>query len=409
MWLFDRIRTIPDITRYWSSVSPDKVALIEGAASRTYAELNRRSNTLAGRMRNVGIRRGSRVGYLGKNSIAFFEVWFAASKIGCPIAPFNWRCAAEELLVLFDDASVSIVFVAEEFRDVVELLRPRAQAGFEIVSFSASGSDRDSLMDWAGDVRFDLQEDMPQRSDAALLTYTSGTTGRPKGVQAMQEAFQYSFLSSCLEPALSFSRDDIMLMAMPNFHLGGSWVSLAALYFGGAVSIIPSFDPQAVVDALRRDRPTLLSLVPTAIQILLNRSDFSVADYSSVRSILYFGSPIGRELLNSARKKLDCHLTQLYGASEAWILTALDNRQHSEGSDTRLGSCGRPLPLVTMKTVDPAGNELPNGNVGEVVVRTPMIFESYYNQREATRNVLKDGWYRTGDLGWRDSSTARRT
>lgn len=351
----------------------------------------------------MGLTPGSGVGFLGKNSIEFFEAWFAASEIRCPVVPLNWRSAPEELLALLKDASPSVLFVSEEFYEVILQLRQRTSVEFEVVRFDPSADDLGDAPDsqLAGESET-LSDCRATAGDIALRTYTSGTTGRPKGVEATQEAFQFSFLCSCLEPTLQFTPDDILLMAMPNFHLGGSWVSLGALYFGAAVSIIPAFDIELFLAALRRDRPTVLPLVPTAIQMLLARPDFSEQDYACVRSIRYFGSPIGRELLNAARAKLQCELTQLYGASEAWILTALDNRQHLEGTDTRLSSCGRALPLVSVKIVNAEGQEVSDGTVGEVAVRTPAMFVGYYNQPEATREALTDGWYHTGDLGWRD-------
>ena len=303
MWLFDEIRNVPDIIRYWALKSPDKVALIDGPATRTYAQLDRRSSGLANRMLKMGVQRGSNVGFCGKNAIEFFEVWFAASKIACAIAPFNWRSAAEELVELLNDAKPPLIFVSAEFLDAVQKISERTESKFEIVQFDQPGSAEDYLANWIGGCRWAAVQAPLSGSDVALLTYTSGTTGRPKGVQATHEAFRYSFLATSLEPTLNFSEADMMLMAMPNFHLAGSWVCLGALYCGGAVTIIPAFEPQSFLASLRRDRPTVVPLVPAAIQLLLNRPDFAEDDYSSINSILYFGSPIGRELLNSGSKE----------------------------------------------------------------------------------------------------------
>jgi long-chain acyl-CoA synthetase len=191
-------------------------------------------------------------------------------------------------------------------------------------------------------------------------------------------------------------------MAMPNFHLGGSWVCLSALYYGGAISIIPAFEPTLFIEALRRDRPTILPLVPTAIQLMVTKFDLRESDCDCVRSILYFGSPIGRELMNTALKKLRCEFSQLYGTTEAYFLTILNHQQHITGSDQRLSSCGAALPLVSMKVVGSDDKEVPNGTIGEIAVRTPMMFNGYYRQPELTKDVLRGGWYHTGDLGWRD-------
>lgn len=399
MWLFDEIKNIPDIVRYWAAKTPDKIALIDGEVTRTYAELDRRSNSLANRMLQMGIRPGANIGFLGKNTLEFYEVWFAACKIACPIAPFNWRSPAEELAGLVADAKPPVIFASAEFADVLREIEGRTPGAFVIVPF---GSGEDRLAAWIGAAAATPVQLPLALADVALLTYTSGTTGRPKGVQANQEAFQYSFLCTSLEPALSLRTSDIIVMTLPNFHLGGNWVCLGALYHGGAVTMIPAFDPELFVKVLRRDRPTIVPLVPTAIQMLLNRPDFSEADYSSIRSILYFGSPIGRELLDLARKKLGCEFSQFYGATEAWFLTILNHKEHIDAVGERLASCGVALPLVSLKVVDAAGKEVANGTVGEILARTPMMFAGYFGQPEATKAAFHDGWYHTGDLGRRD-------
>ena len=402
MWLFDEVRNVPDIIRYWASKTPNKIALIDGPATRTYAQLDQRSNGLANRMLKMGVQQGSNVGFYGKNAIEFFEVWFAASKIACAIAPLNWRSAAEELVALVNDAKPSLIFVSAEFLDAVQKISERTESKFEIVQFDQPGGPKDHLANWIEDCRWASVQAPLTGNDVALLTYTSGTTGRPKGVQATHEAFQYSFLGTSLEPTLNLSGNDTMLMAMPNFHLAGSWVCLGALYYGGTVTIIPAFELQAFLTSLRRDRPTVVPLVPAAIQLLLNRPDFLQDDYSSIRSILYFGSPIGRELLNLALAKLRCELNQYYGTTGTWFLTVLNHKQHLSGGEGRLASCGLPLPLVSMKIVDADDDEVPNGTVGEILVRTPMAFAGYFKQPDVTASVLTDGWYRTGDLGRRD-------
>jgi acyl-CoA synthetase (AMP-forming)/AMP-acid ligase II len=402
MWRFAEIRQVPDIVRYWASKRPDKIALIEGAATRTYAELDRRSNGIASRLLEKGVRAGAHIGFVGRNSTEFFEVWFAAGKAGCAIAPFNWRSSTEELIELLDDAKPPLVFVSVEFLDVMRLVRKRCRERFEIVDFDPSGKLDDRLARWSEDIEISDPRVPLNGCEISLLTYTSGTTGRPKGVQAAHNAFHYSFLCASLEPAMAWRDDDVMLMSMPNFHLGGNWVSLAALYHGAALSILPAFEPVSFLETLRRDRPTIIPLVPTAIQILLNTPELSEDDFSSVRLVMYFGSPIGAEILHRAIKTFRCEFHQFYGATETWIISILRHEQHVSGDALRLASCGVPLPLINVKVVDQGGAEVPDGAVGELLVRTPVAFAGYWNRPEATAEVLHEGWYRTGDLGRRD-------
>jgi len=193
-----------------------------------------------------------------------------------------------------------------------------------------------------------------------------------------------------------------MLMSMPNFHLAGSWVSLAALYHGATLSILPAFEPGAFFEVLRRDRPTITPLVPAAIQSLLDRPDLKADDFSSLRSVMYFGSPIAPDMLRRATQALGCEFHQFYGTTETWFLSILRHEHHVSGHPNRLASCGVPLPLVGIKVVDGKGDEVPFGTVGELLARTPMVFSGYLRRPEATAEVLREGWYHTGDLGRQD-------
>jgi acyl-CoA synthetase (AMP-forming)/AMP-acid ligase II len=242
----------------------------------------------------------------------------------------------------------------------------------------------------------------PADGDTALLCYTSGTTAQPKGVPISHRAFQRWFLGASLEPAETWSSDDVALMVMPNFHLAGSWVSLPALYHGGTLAILPAFDPKAFLAAVTEYRPTVTCLVPTAMQLLLDSPETTAYDFSSLRRILYAGSPIPAATLRCAIEVFDCDLVQFYGTTETYIITMLRPQQHDPDNPQLLTSCGGPLPLVEIKLVDELGDEVADGEVGEVLVRSPWMFSGYWNRPDASAAVLTDGWYRTGDLGRRD-------
>lgn len=398
-WRFDAIRTVPDIVRYWAKRRPDKVALIEGDAQLTYAQLDAASDRLAHRLTELGISTGATVGYLGKNSIDFWKIWFAANKAGGTMAPFNWRCTIEELVAIIGDAAPPAIFTRAEFVPTLEAVRSRLGSGFEIVACDADGLDR-----WAGLATDAAGLPCPGPNDVALLSYTSGTTGVPKGVEATHEAFAYSFLCGVLEPDMAFRAGDVMLMSMPNFHLGGSWVSLAALYHGQTLSLIPAFDAQACLAAMRRDGVTIAPLVPAAIQLLLDQPGVGPEAFGALRSVIYFGSPIGAGLMARAVATMGCNLSQYYGTTETWFLTILRHAHHVDDGSGRLASCGLPLPLVSIRIDDSRGGEARPGEIGEVLARTPMMLAGYRNRPDATAEVLRDGWYRTGDLGRKDDA-----
>jgi acyl-CoA synthetase (AMP-forming)/AMP-acid ligase II len=393
-WRFREIRNIADIPRYWAHTTPEKPALVNATRQLNWAALNARANAIANRLAEFGVPPGTPVGYLGKNAPEFFEIWFGCAKAGCALTPFNWRCAIEELVAIVEDAAPPIIFVSDEFLSTLDAVKARTGARFHIVPFGVDG-----LTTWLDGAAETDPLILLTPGDIALISYTSGTTGRPKGVLASHEAFAWSFLSGVLEPAMSATAEDVMLVSMPGFHLGGSWISLSALYRGATLSILPTFDPTDFIAAAARDGATMAALVPTAIQRLLSRPVGELDALKSLRFIMYFGSPAGADLLLRAAELLDCRLAQCYGTTESWIISMLDHEQDLPCHPHRLASAGRALPLVSVKIAAPNGVELPIGSVGEILVRSPAALSGYHNQPEALAEAMYDGWYRTGDLG----------
>ena len=397
----DEIATVPDIVRFWAARASRTVALIGDSGVICYGVLDRRSSYVANRLREVGIQPGNHVGYLGMNSVGFFDAWFGAGKIGCAFAPFNWRLAPAELAEIIDDAQPAIVFVEAAFAEKMQAIRARTPARFEVVVFDRTVNEG-GLQNWAAGAPAKDPEVAVDASDPCLLAYTSGTTGRPKGVVLSHDAIRHSFLSAAREEAMRWTRDDTILLSMPNFHLGGSCVALQALYNGAKVSVVPGFDVASAFERIARDRVTILPLVPSALQMLLDNPAIKSTDLSSLRTIMYFGSAIGAETVRRARDLIGCNLVQHYGTTETWIVTVLRPEDHDVSRPTRLASCGVAVPLVEMRIVDAAGAEVAAGTVGQVMVHSPTAFSGYLRQPDATRAVMKDGWYATGDLGFVD-------
>jgi len=327
-------------------------------------------------------------------------VWFGAARAGCALTPLNWRSAGAELTELVKDARIPLLVASVEFAEAAHRVRDAASA--DVVVFGTAGPG--GLDEWLDRFSGPDRAITVHESDTALLAYTSGTTGRPKGARLSHRAFANWFLISSLEPTETWQDTDVMLMVMPNFHLAGSWVSVTALYHGGSIAMLPAFEPSAMLEAIDRYRPTIACLVPTAITMLLEHPGIAGHDFSSLRRLLYAGSPIGPETLRRAISTFGCELTQFYGTSETFIITLLRPEQHDPDDPQILASCGEPVPLVDVRIVDAEGAEVPPGAIGEVLVRSPLMFSGYWNQPEATAAVLTGGWYHTGDLGRRDDA-----
>ncbi|MBY4575617.1 hypothetical protein ACN94_18850 [Gordonia paraffinivorans] len=404
MWRHRSIRTIPDIARYWSANRPGKVALTDGNASVSYTELDRRSSQVAQAAIAAGVASGDRVGYVGRNSIVFWEAWLGINKAGATFVPLNWRFAVPEFVSLVDDAGLRLVFTEAELVPTMQEVQQLAAVPFTIVVYGGSAADEVDYENWlAGHDAIDPQLPVSVE-DASLLAYTSGTTGLPKGAPVTHRAFDTWFMMATQEPTEESFDDDIVLMVMPNFHLAGSWLTLSGIYHGNTIAIVGQFDPNTFFDAVETLQPTVMCLVPTAIQMIVQHPKVHETDFGSVRRILYAGSPIAADVIRLALDRLGCELEQFYGTTETYIITILRPEAHDPGDPERIASCGSPFPFVEVRVTGPDGAEAPAGEVGEVLVRSPIMIDGYWNNPDATAAAFDGEWYRTGDLGRKDEA-----
>lgn len=403
MWLHYEIKTLGDIPRHYARVKPNDTALIDGLGQSSWQHLDQLSNQIASSLLASGVKPGAHVGFFGKNSSRYFELLFGVVKAGSAICPLNWRLAAAELAPVIEDAQCPLIFVDREFVDALAAVQKICPQNFRTIVFDSTSASPGEFQQWVatGDGR-DPQTRV-HGEDSALLIYTSGTTGKAKGVQLTHRGLNFMRLCEHLEPAYEWREGDVMLTVMPVFHLVGTGLSVQALYNGAAVSVLPALEPANMLKFIARDRPTICALVPTAIQMVLDHPDSKTADFSSLRLVMYAGSAISSTLLKRALTEMKCKFMQFYGATESsGAITLLRPEQHDVNDEARLRSCGTPLPLIEVKIVDPDGNEVPEGSNGEFWVRMPNMFGGYWNQPEATAAVMRDGWYRTGDAGFRD-------
>jgi len=402
MWLHADISNLADIPRFYGRTSGDRAALITARRRETFRELDQVSSRMANLFIDAGIPPGSVIGFYGKNSIEYFDALFAASKAGCALAVLNWRLSALELRSVIEDARPRLILVDADCTAVLAKSLDGAAVQVETIVFDSNSGDPTPLTQRLSACS-DVDPKQPLRpEDTAVLLYTSGTTGQPKGVQLTHGGMNFMRLCEHLESAFEWKPSDVMMFVMPNFHLVGTGLSLQGLYNGVPLSILPGLDIPNLIQTVERDRVTIFCLVPTALQMILDHPASATADLSSLRMVMYAGSPITAPLLKRAMTTLKCDFMQFYGATESCgAVTLLRPDQHDLDNEQKLKSCGTPIPLVEVRVVSAAGDDLPTGEIGEFLIRSPAMFKGYLNKPSMTDAVLSGGWYRSGDAGFR--------
>ena len=379
---------------------PEATAVLDEGYRATLGAHVERSLRLAGALEGVGVGKGDRYAVMAFNSHRFLELYHAGFLGGAVVNPLNLRLAPKELAFILADSGTKVVFVDATFAPLVDAVK--GEAGVEQVVLVGDG-------DAPHDVRY---EDLlasgetavppePAEDDPAVLMYTGGTTGLPKGVLLEQRAIvldQYKLaLVWGMDPSV------VYLHQTPMFHAASLGALLAVPCGGGTTTFVPAFEPKAVLDAVETHAVTMTVMVPTMIAMLLNHPDFRPERLASLTTLTYGASPMPAALLDQLLRMFpELELYQGYGMTEnAGLLTVLRPDDHRRGGEI-LRSAGRPVPGSVVSIQDPDGNVLPRGETGEVCARAGNFMREYWNRPDETAEAFRGGWYHTGDAGRMD-------
>jgi fatty-acyl-CoA synthase len=380
---------------------PEKVAVhFEGAAI-SYAALDARIKRLAQVLKHqLGIGRGDRVAHIGYNSPEILDLFFACARLGAMLVPLNWRLAPPELLYILKNCAASVVFGEAEFRPAIDAVRGEI-ADCRFVGYGGGpGLEEKGWTDYAGLLAQAAGDDANPgvTGDAPfLVVYTSGTTGRPKGAVLSQDAITWNAVNAT--HLFDLTSADIILTYLPMFHVGGLNIQTSpALHAGATVVMQPRFDPGAVLAAIGEFRPTHFVNVPATAQAMTEHPDWAKTDFSSVKQMMTGSTTVPLPIIRAYLAK-GVPVGQVYGSSETAPIAIV---LRGEDGESRIGSTGKPALHCQARIVDPDGNDLPAGAPGEILVRGPNILSEYWGDEAATREALRDGWFYSGDIGYRD-------
>lgn len=400
--LIDRVAETRDLftfdqfIRHWAAKSPNRAAIDSDDLQLTYAELEQATARVASALLAMGLKKGDRIAWFGKNSGTYFTLFFGAARAGIVMTPVGWRLAEPEAAFIIDNAEAKVLFLGDGFEACKDTLGQRPG----LIACLSSAEARELI---AQAPRSDFTPS--ETHDAVLQLYTSGTTGNPKGAVLSNDNL-FGLRKAAFDnpqPYNLWGEDEAVLVAMPCAHIGGTGLGIMALAAGLPGVVLAEFDPPKVFDAVMNKGVTRFFIVPAALQMLLNHPDCAKTDFSNLKYILYGAAPIPLELLRQCIAMFGAGFIQAYGMTETTgTICMLPPEDHSVEGNQRMRSAGKPLPGVEIEVRGADGTVLPVGEIGEICTRSSNNMLGYWKLPDATASTMKDGWVATGDVGYLD-------
>jgi len=367
--------------------SPDDIAIKLDDTEVSYAMLDEGSARVAGLLKEKGVEPGDRVGVMLPNVPYFPIAYYGVLRAGGVVVPMNVLLKGREVAYYLEDPGAELLIAWGDFAEAAE--EGAAAAGAEVILVKV-GEFEQLLADCEPD------HDVADRDgeDTAVILYTSGTTGKPKGA----ELTHTNMLMNCTvagEDLGQITGDDRLLGALPLFHSFGQTCTMNAGIHGRAmISMIPRFDPDKALEIIERDQITLFQGVPTMYNAMLSCDSADSADTSTLRLCMSGGSAMPEEVMRKFEEKFGCKVLEGYGLSETSPVASFNHPD----KENKAGSIGTPIKGVEMKVVDDDGDEVDQGEVGEIVIKGHNVMKGYWNRNDATKEAIKDGWFASGDM-----------
>ena len=393
-----------------NAICPERDCIVFEGKRWTYAQINERVNQLVNVLTKLGVEKGDRIGMLHVNCNQYIETYYASAKLGAIFVPLNFRAKADELAYMIGNAEVKVLFVGSRYLDIVNTILPQLPTVKEYISIE--GGSRANYEDLIRSASSDEMLCDIGDGDITILMYTSGTTGRPKGVPLRHNAFVVYVLEN-VDPA-SPDIKERNLLTVPLYHVAGIQAMLAAIYGGRTLVLMRQFEVKEWMATIQKEQATRAMIVPTMLKRVIDDPDFSKYNLSSLKVITYGAAPMPFEVISKAIQVMPwARFINAFGQTEtASTITTLGPEDHIiEGTEEErqkklkrlTSSIGRPLPDVEVKIVDEEENSLPFLQVGEILARGPRVMTGYWKDEQKTGQVMtSDGWLRTGDMGWMD-------
>jgi acyl-CoA synthetase (AMP-forming)/AMP-acid ligase II len=402
---------IPEIRAKAVKLYGNKEALICGAARFTYQDFDKRVNALCNLLRAHGIEKGGKVAILHSNCHCFMEIYYAVAQCGAISVPVNYRLTPQDIAFILADSESAVLVADSQFANLVTAALEVGGMGTHLVLWTGQGDCPQLTVETLG-----YEEGMGgfpttaeategiQEEDPAQLYYTSGTTGRPKGVILTHKNICTHALGAIAE--LHLTDRDRWIHVAPMFHLADAWATWAVTWVGGTHIFVTAFDPSEVLEVMAREQATISNMIPTMLNFLVNHPDAGRWDYPSLRVLLSGGAPIAPEVVKKIVQTFQCDYVQTYGMTETspyLTMSILKDHLAELPEDEQMAiksKTGREFIAVQLKVVREDGEEvaLDEQEVGEIIVKGDIVTPGYWKLPQETQKAIKDGWLYTGDL-----------
>ena len=370
-----------------AAAQPDRTAIRLDDLSVSYHQLSEAARRVATWLTSAGLVRGDRVGLMMPNIPAFPVAFYGALRAGAVVVPMNPLLKGREVAYYLGDSGARVLFVTRDFAG--EAAKGAADAGTRLIQ--VDDADLSAVLAGVGP---DATPADAADGDDAVILYTSGTTGQPKGAQLSHGGLtRNARLTS--ETLLHNHPNDVMMGCLPLFHVFGLTCGLnATVTAGGTLTLLPRFDPGKALEIIERDQVTIFEGVPTMYAAMLHHPAADTARTASLRLCVSGGAAMPVEILRSFEATFGCVILEGYGLSETSPVASFNHPDKQR----KPGSVGTPVEGVEMRLISDSGDPVPQGEVGEIVIRGHNLMTGYWGKPEATAEAIPDGWFRTGDL-----------
>ncbi len=379
----------------------EKEAIVCEGKRFTYGDFVNRVYRLANGLKGLGIGKDGKVAILHPNCHVFMEAYYSAAVIGAVLVPINYRLSPREIAFILEDSESQLLIASPDFSSIAEEARRGVQRFPEVLFSGRGGSYEEFLSGSSGDV----PSAAPMDGKAlAQIYYTSGTTGRPKGVMLTHGNVTSHALGTIAE--LHLTDSDVWIHVAPMFHLADAWATWAITWVGGTHVMVPHFEAKKVLETIQSERVTLTNMIPTTLNLMVNEPGVDRYDYSSLRVLLSGGAPIAPDVVRKIIETFGCDYIQTYGMTETSpYLTLSILKEHLKGLpyEEQLkykSKTGREFIAVELKVVREDGTEVnpDDQEVGEIIVKGDNVTRGYWKLPEETQKAIRGGWLYTGDM-----------